>query len=983
MTKDQEEIYKDLSPIQKQYFDIQLKYPTAIVCFEMGKFYEILEKDILGGHAKKAAQIADLVLTKKNKSLDTSPFMVGFPQHVAESYFKDFVKAGETVVVVSQKKRGTKKDNNKNVERHVEKILSPGVVIDNFLKEELANYFCSIFSKDLENYGVALIDISTGEVRITELDKFEIEEFIFKINPAEFVITADEINFKLPENKIIHKYPYGKGVKNLDDCGFILEKLYDLKNPTSNPKFNLSTLELEFWKFGALALANAINHLSSTEENVLLLKKMARPKSLGVKDYLNMPMNGYMSLEVFTQQNNPENTQGTLIHAIDRCRSALGRRKLREWLQYPLLDITEINARYNKVDNFIKKDDFLPELSNIFDITRISRRMNMSRILPHEILYFYNSIQTYVDICDKEIIDYDKDLHIKAKTLLFNIEKNINLEKAELATRTLRPFNNFMKGEPFNAIEEKYEDWKVLHLAVKAFMEILGNCFSDSDGTKKLKLEKTKETFKIETLKSNASKTPDEKVFFTQIDNKINKSEFLASCEEEGLDVEESDETQILSFLRGKSLRGMALKNFTNGTLSIKPKLKASNCEIIGDSWKELSKLYFTKEEEFLNALAAQWESYQKSIIDEFSEEIFDIGNALGEFDVLSNFAKISKERSYSRPKLEDSETPFVNFKKCRHPVVEISKDLKEGYTPNDIIMNKDQNTLVLYGANSGGKSTLLKSTAINILLAQVGCFIAANEGSSLSIFENILTRMSTFDSLSEGKSTFVVEMLELSNALKYVKQKSLFLFDEIGRGTSATDGESIAFGVLNFLETSNENKSLTLFATHYHNLYDSIKVFKKTRVAHIECFTHNQDLVFNRILKDGPGSGSYGLEVASSCGLPKEVMRLASNYNKDYSKLKRSRYNKKIQSSLCEYCNKNPAQETHHLQEQKQGTVKEIEIHGVKRSINDKENLLYLCATCHQKITLGELTITEKRNTTSNSSYLKVEKKKNEENNE
>jgi len=362
----------------------------------------------------------------------------------------------------------------------------------------------------------------------------------------------------------------------------------------------------------------------------------------------------------------------------------------------------------------------------------------------------------------------------------------------------------------------------------------------------------------------------------------------------------------------------------------------------------------------YLLAAEKEWGNFQNRLIDKFGHELYEIANKIGEIDVISNFAWLSKQRNYVRPKFVDSPQSVIRIEKMRHPVVENSKELSESFVPNDLSFGDDKNLMVIYGANSAGKSTILKSIAVNIIMAQMGCYTAANSF-ELSVFESIMTRMTTYDSLSEGLSTFTMEMIELQSALSRANEKALFLFDEIGRGTSVEDGEAIAFATLEFLSPEQTN-GITLFSTHYHSLYEKIKNFKNIMIKHISCKIENNSLIFSRILTDGPGEGSYGLLVAKSCGIPDQIIRVAENYNKENKKLIVSRYNSSIQGTLCEYCQKEAAKETHHLIEQHQGKVVEIKMHGIIKQIHDKGNLLLLCPNCHQKITEGKIEIQKQK---------------------
>ena len=350
---------------------------------------------------------------------------------------------------------------------------------------------------------------------------------------------------------------------------------------------------------------------------------------------------------------------------------------------------------------------------------------------------------------------------------------------------------------------------------------------------------------------------------------------------------------------------------------------------------------------------------FQGEFVEKYLFSIKEISKEISEIDILQNFAKISKERGYYRPIIKDE--ACLNLKNVRHPVVEISKNLENNYVSNSVYLNKDKNILCLYGANSSGKSTLLKASSLAVILNQMGCFIPASEGSELSIYEYILTRMTTFDSLSEGFSTFTMEMHELQESLRFMNKKSLFLLDEIGRGTSPEDGEAIAFAVLDYM-SSNTFEGVGFFATHYHDLYSKIKNYKNIQIFHTHVEVKNKRLVLFRDLREGKGSGSYGIKVAESCGINDTIIRSASNYFKKYAPIKTSRYNSNEFGIICEWCDDRPVEETHHLEPQLQGKKKSFQREdGSVLHINDKRNIMMVCSTCHNEIENGDVKLVNK----------------------
>lgn len=889
-----DEIIENMSPLHKQYFTLQQKYPDYIICCQIGDFYEILGKDNLGlkNMAKIAHKKAGIQLTKKNKNLEESPDMCGVPIHSSEGYFQKLVNAGETIVVVTQKGGG------KNVERYIDKIISPGTIVEN-ISEEKSNYFACLYDEN-PVVGVSLVDLSTGEVKITEVLKDEINDYLNKVNPSEILICGN-IELCSKKFKLVHHKRKVK-IKDLRSSGKILSHVYELKAPTSNPEYFITQLGIEKWLFGTLAFSNLVNYLSEDNQSDYydnLLKKLDKPKVFNQTKHLNIPLNGYKSLEIFENQTEI-NSKENLVSRIDLCKTAMGRRKLREWLREPLVDIDEINKRYDVVDHYIENNIFYEELDYIYDISRISRRMFLSKLKVQEIKSFYNSLLSSLKVFKKE--SNEKCVQ-KTESIIDYLESNIDFEKI---SDYVSEDYLFFKGKVFESLEIFY------------------NNYQESQN------------------KLNDKKNEYDQIADQYLDNKKSRKRSF---------------NDIIKVKTGFKLKGP--KSFYNDLKDhIKLKKLEQQVEIIDPAWDILQKVAFAEQQKYLIAATKAWKNFQKELSNKFAQDFLVIADEIAEIDVLHNFAYISKMRDYKRPKLIENDHAYFSFKTLRHPVVELNKNLEESFIPNDIILDEEKDIMCIYGANSSGKSTLLKSIALNFILAQIGCFGAFSEESELTPLKSILTRMTTYDSLSEGLSTFTMEMKELSIALKHTKEKALFLFDEIGRGTSVEDGEAIAFATLEYLSNS-KNKGLTFFATHYHDLVGKINTFENIEITHLECYIDEKGkLVFPRNLKSGAGSGSYGIEVAKSCGLPDSMIRVAQNYNKKYAPLKFSRYNKKVMGIICPFCEENPVQETHHKINQEQGKVKEIIINGIKKSINHKENLIMICGSCHNKITEKEMQV-------------------------
>lgn len=882
----------------RQYIEIQLKYPDAIVLMEVGSFYEIwqIEKPDEGiniGHAIKASQIMNITLTRRDKADPQSPRMAGVPNYTVDNYVKKIVEAGEQAVIVSQTKNGKKADKNKNIVREIERIVTPATYVDK-VEQSKPKYFAACYFED-NIVGVSLIDVSTGEVRLTELPREEVQNYLHKNEPTEILFCSATQSLLSENSKIRFHFLNKKLITRPDIAGTVFAQVYDVKNPSSNSEVVLSKLGLEFWTLASLSLANLLNYL--VDYNPLLLKKLGRPQPDHMQNSLFLPKNAFLSLDILENPTEPDSNQ-TLLGSLGNCKTSMGKRLLRHWLSSPLIDIDQIKHRQDNIASYLEEDNFLEDLKTVYDLPRLQRRISLESLYPHEIVFFYQSLKTS-----------NKYLNIpKINQLISFLEQNLDLAKIEATGGTDWIF---FKSSLLNRIKDDLKNWTKSKLELDSETDRIKKLL----GSEKLRLVETKEHIQL-------------------IASKGLKKECDAK--------------------------------------KVKYKLKASDLEILDEKWQSIAHQTFSLKHKYLVLAEALWMSAQTEISQTFADEVLLFSDSVAEIDVLSTLALIARDRNYSRPVFHDSENSMINFVNIRHPIVENSKTLNESYTPNSIKLDKEKNTLVIYGANSSGKSTLLKSLALNIIMAQIGSYIPCTSA-ELSVFENIMTRMTTYDQLSEGLSTFTMEMIELQSALKKVDKKTLFLFDEIGRGTSVEDGEAIAFATIEFLRKDSSN-SLTLFATHYHKLYDNIKSFNNVDIKHLHCeITPNEEVVFHRQLMDGPGSGSYGIIVAKHCGLPEEIIRLAKNYNKDNHKIMTSRYNSQVVGSICQVCNVNQANETHHIIDQKQGTVKEIEIDGVKKSINDKSNLILICSNCHTDVTQNKVKIEKKKSTESKGFMLLI----------
>ena len=397
-------------PLINFILETQKKYPDSIICAEIGSFFEIHEIDGLG-YAKEASSILDIVLTRKNKSDPDSPYMTGFPVHTAKNHFKKLAAAGKTVIVLTQDIRGKRSDQNKGVGRKISQIISPGTVLD--LPDETRNYFCSI-TEDDGCFGIAAVDVSTGEVIVAERSQENVNDFISSISPAEFLLASERCKVKETIGKPFHEGTLC--LKRLSDAASVISSVYGIENPTSNKEIALTPLGLEFYRLGSITLGTLLNYLSTF--NPLLLKKISKPKILETDKKLFLSKESINSLGLFGNNQ----VDQSLFSALNKCKTSMGKRKLKEWISSPSRDKDEIKNRHDQVSRFCSTGDFLQELSGVYDIARISRRAALQTLLTHEIYYLYDSLDI-VEKLNTRLNIFNKDRIAEIRNAISNAIK--------------------------------------------------------------------------------------------------------------------------------------------------------------------------------------------------------------------------------------------------------------------------------------------------------------------------------------------------------------------------------------------------------------------------------------------------------------------------------------------------------------------------------------------------------------------------------
>ena len=793
-----------LSPMMKHYVELKDKYEDTIILYRLGDFYEMFFED-----AEVVSHELELTLTGKSAGLEERVPMCGIPHHAAEIYIDKLIKRGFKVAICEQLE--DPKFAKGIVKRDITEIISSGTIINaNSLNEKENNYIAFLY--DFE-YGIVLTysDITTGEIYSEVLEKnitditykilsLEIKELVTNTNTDKILIS------NLKNNKVLISY----NDNLLDD---VYSNIYDGitdEKVIKSIKYLLYYLNID--------QKRNLSHF----QKIKIIKK---------NTYMEMDIHTKRNLELTECLRTKERTF-SLLWLLDNTKTAMGSRRLKSFIENPLLDINEINKRYNIVTNlledFITAEELRRDLYEVYDLERLCGRISFGNASAKDLLQLKNSLKVLPSIKEKlSKIKYYST--IEPMEDLYNL-----LEKS-------------IYEEPPNSLKEGY-------LIKEGYSPELDELKRLSKGGKdfisKFEIEE-KERTGIKNLKVGFNK-----VFGYFIEVSRGNLSLI---------------TDDMGYIRKQTL---------------------ANCErFITPLLKEKEDLILSAEDKIINLEYDLFTSIRDKC-KEYISVLQDIAKVLSEVDVLQSYALVSEKYNYVRPNI--TSTNEINIIESRHPVVE--KVLKgEEYVPNDIVMDKDTDILLITGPNMAGKSTYMRQLGIIAIMAQIGCFVPAKEA-TLPIFDKIFTRIGASDDLVSGESTFMVEMKEASRAIKFATKNSLILFDELGRGTATFDGMSLAEAILEYV--ANNIKCKTLFSTHYHELTDMEKNTKNIKNKHVSAVEEEGNITFLHKVKDGCVDKSYGINVAKLAGLPSSVIDRADAILKAYES-KEKKKDTYIQTSL------------------------------------------------------------------------------------
>ena len=785
-----------LAPMMKHYVEMKDNYKDVLLFYRLGDFYEMFFED-----AVTVSHELELTLTGRAAGLEERVPMCGVPYHAVNVYIDKLIKKGYKVAICEQME--DPKTAKGIVKRDITEVISSGTVTsESSLNEKENNFIGNIYDFDYM-YVISYSDITTGEYYIEKLDhdKDKVLSEVISLGLKEVIC-----NSKLDPYIInILKSQYKLTVT-------ITDKLYELDN--------YSYLYNNFDVNYQIAIKHLLYYLVVEQRRNLSHIRLVIEKKQD--NYLKMDVHTKRNLEL-TESLRLKERQYSLLWLMDNTKTAMGGRKLKQWIENPIIDKDILNQRYDIIDKllneFLLSDELRKYLYEVYDLERLCGRVSLGNANARDLVQLKNSLSVLPNI--KEILTK------------INFYKQI-----ETLDSLYELLNNSLNETPPVGLKEGY----LIKDGYNSELEELKSLRSGGkDFISKFELEE-KERTGIKNLKIGFNK-----VFGYFIE--VSKS---------NLDLI----TPEMGYIRKQTI--------ANGERFITPLLK------------EKEDLILTSEEKIIE-LEYNLFIEIRDKVKEYIPNLQEISKVISEIDVIQSFALISEKYNYVRPTLNDKHE--IKVIDSRHPVVE--KVIKDSYVENDIVMDKNTNILLITGPNMAGKSTYMRQLGIITIMAQIGCFVPAKEA-NLPIFDKIFTRIGASDDLVSGESTFMVEMIEASNAIKNATENSLILFDELGRGTATFDGMSLAQAILEYIHDYIGCK--TLFSTHYHELTDLEKNLKKLKNKHVSAEEKDGNIIFLHKVKDGSVDKSYGINVAKLAGLPNEVITRADDILKIYENKEKKR---------------------------------------------------------------------------------------------
>lgn len=777
------------TPMMQQYLQVKAEYKDAFLFFRLGDFYEMFFEDAI-----KAAHELEITLTSREGGDGKIP-MCGVPHHAAKGYIEQLIEKGYKVAICEQVE--DPKTAKGIVRREVIQLITPGTMIEGrSLSEKENNFLVSVTPFEDGSYGLACNDLSTGQNTVTLLTG-SVEDVlleVYSLGAKEIVVSH---NFSQEELQTITDTL--KITVSYEEEVTVPDHLQSLVAHIDQEKLVITVGRL--LQYVMRTQKRSLDHLQPVE-------------IYHYNQFMKMDVHSKRNLEL-TETIRTKEKIGSLLWLLDKTKTAMGGRMLKQWVERPLVDMSHIQQRHEMVETFVSnyfvREDMKEKLKDVYDLERLAGKVAYGNVNARDLLQLKRSLEQV-----PSILQLVEQLHNSyANKLTTNVDTCDSL--TELLERSIisNPPLSIKEGNIIkDGYDEKLDEYRYVSKNGKTWIAELEQRERDLTGIKSLKIGYNRIFgYYIEVTRANLSLLPE---------GRYERKQTLANAE----------------------------RYITN-------ELKEKEALILGA-------------EEKIVQLEYDLFAHLREQVKTYIPKLQHIAKVLSELDVLQSFATVSEEEQFIKPTL--SKTREINIVDGRHPVVEKVLQAKT-YVPNNVMMGEKLDILLITGPNMSGKSTYMRQLALIAVMAQIGCFIPASEA-VLPVFDQIFTRIGAADDLISGQSTFMVEMLEARHAIANATQNSLILFDEIGRGTSTYDGMALAQAIIEYIHDYIGAK--TLFSTHYHELTVLDQELHKLQNVHVSAIEENGHVVFLHKIKNGAADKSYGIHVAQLAKLPASLISRA-----------------------------------------------------------------------------------------------------------
>lgn len=818
---------EELTPAMQEYLKIKHEHPNKILLYRLGDFYETFFED-----AVTMSKELEITLTGREQGKFGRIPLAGIPAKAVNNYLEKLVQKNYKVIICDQLE--DPKFSKGLVKRGVTRIVTSGTLTESdFLQQNSNNYICALFKDEKSGiWGFSYTDISTGEFKVTQAPYELILAEMTRISPAEVV--GPSVKQKIMPFQIVpdEKIDLPEEITKNYNCSKIPSSVFETNFAENNLKavFQANSLEsfgYDRYKTGFRAAGALLAYIWETlKDNV---PKFERIEPYELSEYMILDGSTRKNLEL-TETLRDKNKFGSLLWSVDKTKTNMGARLLKNWVCQPLKSTEDILNRQNCVTELVEKSDERITISNllekIYDIQRLATRMSNNSANPRDFLGLKSSLMILPDLLDAtEKLEYNPLAEI-------NKYRDEISEYASLIDRTIA------ENAP-----QVIKEGGILKEGVSGELDYFRELLTGGESWVKSYEEREKERTGIKSLKVTSNKVFG---YYIEISNS-----YLNQIPE--------------GYIRKQTL--------TTGERFITEELKKHEDDVLSAKFKSTELEY---------KLFCDFREYSK----EFVSKIREIAECIARCDVYTGLAQAAVENNYCKPIVDESDDFIV--KNGRHPVLEKILPLGE-YVPNDLELkcNSVDSTqfMILTGPNMAGKSTYMRQNALIAILAQIGSWVPADYA-KIGIIDKIFTRVGASDDLTLGQSTFMVEMIETACILNSATERSFILLDEIGRGTSTYDGVAIAWSVAEYIAT--KIKARCIFATHYHELNVMTKTYPQIKNYRITITEENGEIEFLRKIVQGGASKSYGIQVAKMAGLPQVVIKrsqeLMNRMQKDYS---------------------------------------------------------------------------------------------------